>query len=620
MKIATAKDSGSGLFTVWDDNGTTSGIPIPSGVNTLLDQPDFVAWRRNSISRTYVLGGHTSNLVFTEHKRLLPMGILPPSNAWITSGVIAYNQVKVVPSTGPGLTGSVRFALRWLDSLHNRRSPLGGASEAQAFVNQGATLTGVPSAPYPLDPCVDKVQIWVSVDGGLFRLWATRDIGVSTLVITGSSTGEAYDTTLLFPKVTFGDIANDRLFAAGNLEHPDRVYISALGAPEEYQGLYIPTRNGEGVIGIKNIGGTIYVQCRTSCYYIQGFGATDITMKLLKGKIGGYGQKSIILLDDVAMIPTQRAWFRCDGTSMVPVGVGDWDDTWRKTVSDPARRPCYENGFGVADLVSGVVKFLPAAPGVDQDDDPAMIGFPTGAVNPYWIINMAGIIPDIGGQGQADLSFDNVNGATHTCAAMLFDPDATVGALYTGTTSGDILIENQVGNVDKVTIADVETAVPITFTVHTPHPTIEPAFSDEDASQVTDACVYFQCENLDATLGIYAGNQFAWQAGAPSTIAAPAPSTFLAPEVFSIPAGRKVPPAAGGFQNAYVPRDRFVVQSLQKSPGSCVSFRLSVTQSEDRASEAVLGSIHQRSEVVFYGWGFIAQAGDERRPFGVFVE
>lgn len=620
MKIATAKNGGAGLFTVWKDDGTTSSIPIPSGMNTIDATPDFVSWRRNSISRTYVLGGHTDNAVFTEYKRLLKMGIAPPSNPWIISGVIAYTQVKVVPSAGPGLTGSVRFALRWLDSLHNRRSPLGGASAAQPFVNQGATITGVPTGPYPADLCVDKVEVWVSVDGGLFRHWATRDVGVSTLVITGSATGEAYDTTLLFPKVMFGDIANDRLFAAGNLEHPDRVYISALGAPEEYQGLYIPTRNGEPVIGIKNIGGTIYVQCRTSCYYIQGFGATDITMKLLKGKIGGYGQKTIILLDDVALIPTQRAWFRCDGTSMVPIGIGEWDDTWRKTVSDPTRRPCYENGFGVADLVSGVVKFLPAQPGVDQDDDPAMIGFPTGAINPYWIINMAGIIPDIGGQGAADLSFDNVNGAIHTCAAMLFDPEATVGALYSGNDAGDILIENQVGNVDKVTVTGVETAVPITYMIHTAHPTIEPAFSDEDSSQVTDVCVFFQSENLTSTLGVYAGNEFAWQAGAPSTIAAPAPNTFLAPEVFAIPAGRLFPPVAGGFSNSYVPRDRYVVQSLQKSPGTCVSIRLTVTQSVDRSSEVTLGALHQRAEVVFYGWGFIAQPGNERRPLAVFVE
>jgi hypothetical protein len=617
MLIATALN---GILSVFNRAGSNVLIPLPDEVDTTVDNPDFVGWNRNRFVRTYIVGGHSNNLVFTEHKWALRMGIRAPSCPFVTPGPPAQNECGVVAAAAPGLTGSVRFAFRWLDTLHARRSPLSAASQAIPLANQGVTFSGVPDAPVPDDPCVDAIEVWASVDGGLFRHLATRDIGVPTFTVNEALTGEAYDTTQLFPKVAFGDMANDRFFAAGNLVHPDRVYISALGNPEEYQGLYIPTRNGEPVTGIKNIGGTIYVQCRTSCYYIQGFGASDITMKLLKGKIGGYGQKSIILLDDVALIPAQRAWFRCDGTSMVPTGGGVWDDTWRKTVADPNRRPCYEGGFGVADLVSGVVKFLPAHPTGSQNDDPDIIGFPSGAVNSYWIINIAGVVPDIGGQGQADLSFDNVNGGVHTCAAMLFDPDATIGELYTGTAEGDILLENQVGNVDKQTIASVETDIPITYIVHTPHPIIEPAFSDDDSSQVTDICVFFQCENLPATLGVYAGNEFAWQAGAPSTLAVPAPNTFLAPEVFTIPAGRKIPPAAGGFQNAYVPRDRFVVQSLQKSPGTCVSIRLTVTQTVDRASEVTLGSIHQRSEVVFYGWGFIAQPGQERRPLAVFVE
>lgn len=617
MKIATALSAAGfgslGTFTIWDDFANKELVPLPETVNTLITGPDFPSWRRGNFSRTYLLGGHTDNLVFTEHKWLLRIGINAPSAPFVTPGPPVENQVGVVAAAGGGLTGSCSFALRFLDSLHSRRSPLGAVSPAIVLAAQGATFANVPAVPCPVDPCVDKIEIYVSVDGGLYRHWATRDIGAPTFTVNETATGEAYTEDLLqYPKVAFGDMSTDRMFSAGDPRHPERVYVSGVGQPEEYAGLYIPTRNGEPVIGLKNIGGsTIYVQCPNSCYYIQGFGVGDLVMKTLKPRIGGFGQKTISQVDDIALIPTQRGWYRCDGTSMVPIGVGRWDDTWRKTVSGD-NRTSYEQGFAVTDYVSGVIKFIAPNPNEEASEIPAIIGFPTPWVNNYWVVNFAGLVPDLGGSGQADLSFDVGNGWKHSCAAMLYDPDAKIGALYTGNTVGDILIENQASRVDKADDGGGGvTEVPIQFILHTSHQIIGPVADQEDSFQTTDAWGIYQCENLDSTIGIYAGNEFAWQAGEENA------NNFKAPEEFVVPLGRSGP-ADTGISNSYVPRDKYLRPSLAKSTGSCVSIRLTVDQPTDLPAGGAT-TLTQRAEVVWTGWGFVAKPGTERRPLGFYT-
>ena len=51
-------------------------------------------------------------------------------------------------------------------------------------------------------------------------------------------------------------------------------------------------------------------------------------------------------------------------------------------------------------------------------------------MNDYWVV---------GFEGGSELTFDQVNGAAHTCAAMLFEPDAVIGDLYTGDADGSVL-------------------------------------------------------------------------------------------------------------------------------------------------------------------------------------
>lgn len=619
MKIATALSAAAfgsaGTFTVWDDFGNEENVQLPETVNTLNLGPDFPSWRRGNFTRTYILGGHTDNLVFTEHEWLLRIGINAPSGP-IVAAPATGNEVGIAASGAAGLTGECSVALRFLDSLHFRRSPLGAASPAITLANQGLTFTNLPLELVPNDPCVDSIEVWVSVDGGLFRHWATRDIGSATFTVNETATGEAYtDELAQYPKLKFGDMMNDRMFSAGDPRHPERVYVSQLGNPEEYGGLYIPTRNGEQVIALKNIGGsTIYVQCPNSCYYIQGFGASDLVMRVLKPKIGGFGQRSIAQVDDIALIPTQRGWYRCDGTSMVPIGVGEWDETWRRCVSNPTNRPTYEAGFSVTDYVSGVVKFYgsvqPEILGLPLEDEDGVQIFPY-----TWVVNIGGLVPEIGGNGLADLSFDTtVSAGGITCAAMLYEPGASVGALYSGDVDGNVYIENQARLTDKTGA----TAAATPCVIHTQHHIAGPVGEDQDAFTFTDLVAWYQCEYLASTLGVYSGNEFAWQ-GCQAAVQNLRGIGMTPSESFDIPAGYAEPPNT--VSAAYVPRDRVSKQSLAKSTGAAISIRVTVVLDSDDPQPVTdnANPVEQRSLFVFSGWGFVAKAGTDRRPFGQYI-
>lgn len=485
------------------------------------------------------------------------------------------------------------------------------------MANQGASFVGVPAAPVPADPCVDIIEIWASVDGDFYRHLADRDIGATSFVVNEDLTGEAYTAELTpWPKLAFGTLANDCLFAAGDPRHPERVYVSEVGFPEEYGGTYIPTRNGETVIGIKAVGSsTIYVQCPSSSYYIQGFGTGDLVMRSLKPHIGGLGQHTIALADDIALIPTQRGVFRFDGTSMVLIGE-DWDYTWRKNVIQYP--DLYQNGFAKVDLVKGIVKFhirtgVPVGGGVPVLSMPV-----TQYGSLYWVINLGGLIPEVGGSGRADLSFDqrgDVAGYNNrdTTAAMMWSGDGKIGNFYTADFLGNVMLENVERDIDfypagATPIPGVSPGGPITAVFHTQHHRVQEAPDQSDAWQYQDVWANYQCEYMQTLLEIFSGNDFAWQSSTP--------------EQFTIPSGRLqsgiqdplLPPIAASL----VPRDKYLVHPAS-SPGSCISVRLSVTQDAAIPSGGPLGgSLDQDSQFVWYGWGFVAIDGSEFRPPGFY--
>lgn len=592
-----------GGFSFFDEFGNIQTVEIP-GTPLAKDgaRPAFCTWKRGDKTRTYILGQIEENLMATEQKYLLRMNIQAPSGDWVNSGVPIENQVGIVAS-GTGLTGACIFYRRFVDSLHNRRSPLSGPSMTLNLVNQGVSITNAENGPEPADFGVDQMEIWVSQDGGLPRYLATRDIGAPAFLVNEDVTGEAEtDSMIPYPLLKFAVLANDALFAAGDPRFPNLLYVSFSGNPEEFTGITIPTRNGEAIIGLASIGGsTVYVQCQNSSYYVQGFDESDLVMRILEPNIGGLGHHLIGMVHDMAVVLTQLGWYLCTGTSLIPFAMDRLGNTWRKTVDyrTLGRSP---GGFVAMDYVSGTIKYLP-----DGELQPRIFGFPRSDSNDelfgstYWVIGVEGLSPDAG-PGDAPLSFDTRIGFD-TCAAMLTAPQQLIGDFYTGDVEGNVYIENVGGAVD----ADLA----IQFIVHGHQHQMGEIAEESDAFKVSKIWPIFQCERFDTSLKVYAGDDFAWQT--------------ISPKEFLIPAGilYKADPV-DLLQRLKVPRSQ-KIQSPEVA-GSCVSMRLSMLQDaaiviNGADEEFGDGSIRsQVAQIVVYGWGVAWLGGHENRPFAYYEE
>lgn len=593
-----------GQFSFFDEFGNITNVDVPGNVLSTGLRPSFSTWKRGDKTRTYILGQLQENLMATEHKYCLRMQINAPSGAWVNSALPIENQVGIVAS-GTGLTGACIFYRRFVDSLHARRSPLSGPSMTLNLVNQGVSITNAENGPQPSDFGVDQMEIWVSVDGGLPRYLATRDIGAPAFLVNEDITGEAEtDSMIPYPLLKYGVLANDALFAAGDPRFPNLLYVSFSGNPEEFTGITIPTRNGEAIIGLASIGGsTVYVQCQNSSYYVQGFDESDLVMRILEPNIGGLGHHLIGMVHDMAVVLTQLGWYLCTGTSLIPFAMDRFGNTWRKTVDyrTLGRSP---GGFVVMDYVSGVMKYLP-----DAGLTPNIFGFPIVDSTPapfssvYWVLGVEGLSPDAG-PGSAPLSFDARTGQADSAAAMLTAPGQLIGDFYTGAVDGKVYIENVAGEIDVT--------YPIQFIVHGHQHQMGEIAEESDAFKVSKVWPIFQCERFPVTLSVFAGDDFAWQA--------------ISPRTFTIPAGLIYnPDPVDPFQRSKVPRSQ-KIQSPEIA-GSCVSVRLALLQDSsipivDGLNELDDGSFvrAQNAQFVFYGWGVAWLGGHENRPFQYLIE
>jgi len=587
-----------GQLSFFDEFGNVVDLEVPGNVLSTGLRPSFSTWKRGDKTRTYILGQMQENIMATEQKYVLRMQIQAPSGPWVNSGSPIENQVGIVAS-GTGLTGECIFYRRFVDSLHNRRSPLSGPSMALTLANQGVSITNAEDGPTPADAGVDQIEIWVSQDGGLPRFLATRDIGAPAFLVNEDVTGEAEtDPMVPYPLLKYGVLANDALFAAGDPRFPNLLYVSFSGNPEEFTGITIPTRNGEAIIGLASIGGsTVYVQCQNSSYYVQGFDESDLIMKILEPNIGGLGHHLIGAVHDMALVLTQLGWYLCTGTSLIPFAMDRFGNTWRKTIDYRVlgRNP---GGFVVTDYVGGVIKYLP-----DDGLLPSIIGFPTidsnGGVfaSVYWVLGVEGLSPDAG-PGEAPLSFDATRN-TDTAAAMLTAPGQLIGSFYTGDFDGDVYIENVPGNIDG--------DYPIQFLWHGHQHQMGEIAEESDAFKVSKVWPLFQCERFPTILSVYAGNDFAWQT--------------VSPRTFTIPAGLLYNPVpADPLQRAKVPRSQRI-QSPEVS-GSCISIRLAMLQDSSILIDGTLNVLDdgsyilaQVAQFVMYGWGVAWLGGHENRPF-----
>lgn len=492
-----------GRLNVLDESGSFEAIAPPDNCVTLYDRPSYATWVRGSYTRTYIFGGNSANLVFTEHKKLLRLSIAAPTNP-IVSGSGTGNEIGIT-TTGTGLTGNYIFAIRWRDSIHGRRSPLSAPSPTLALVNQNVALNNLPLGPTPTDSGVDVLEVWASQDGGLFRHLASRDIGATSITIYETVAGEAETSDLqAFPLCKYGRIYHDQLVMAGDARHPDRVYFSIIGSPEEYEGLWIATRNGEPVIGLYVIRDILIVQCHNSHYYVQGFDASDITMNTLEPFIGGLGHHTVVLLDRYAIFPARTGWYLCNGTSITLISQKfsiTWaeEEHWIKYNTGPG-----QDGWCMHDIEDKLIKYkAPRGSVLSPRLGLQSVNGYTAQNNIIWVLDYSGLVDSNGG---IELMFDTADGTAELepTASAIYEAKDGTRKLYTGHANGKIGQDNVHGMNDL--------NHNFAYCWQTPHVEIAQPGDDADCASVVKSWLHVSNEDVDLEWTIYAGNGYDWQA------------------------------------------------------------------------------------------------------------
>lgn len=549
----------SGKLFVFDLASSTE-MPLPDNLTITRGRASFASWVRGEITRKYICGAASDNLVFTENKAVYRLGIQAPTGALTNTAAPVNSQIGYQASGAAGITGSVIPYLRFFDRKNGRRSPLSGPGAAITLTNQGLSFSAVPSGPNRSDTGVSHVEVWVSVDGGLPRFYYRRDIGVSSFSGNPTTLGEAETEDIAeLPVCSMNAIYHDRHVMAGDGSNPDRVYFSNQEDPETYGGLYLSTRNGEPVIGLAVVRDVLIIQCPTIHYYVQGYDETDLTMNVLEPYIGGLGHHTITYWNDVAVIPGTLGWYLCTGVSMQPIGDGIFDETWRKSILENDYRT---NSWATTDMNSGLVKLNIRNQGV------SIYGFPT-SVYTEWVLDL---------RGGVNLMFDTC-AFDRSAGATLANPGYYTPQLYSAGADGRIYLENvQYARDGSSNIEHV---------IHTPHKVVVEPIDPADCVRFVKGWAIVSNEFAAITVGVYAGNEYAWRQVAPSdSIAMPA---------------QLVEQTVGASSYYYVANDR-KLQPLNKCSGSAVSMRITCTN-EGQSPPVELASKPAYGAFFFKGWG-----------------
>lgn len=470
---------------------------LPSGVNAVRQLPSFAIFNDAAKSRLYATGGWTDNLLFTEDLRLRRLTIPAPTNELIGGGT--GNQVAVALAAGPGITSTVIPYIRWVDSIHGRRSPLSGPGPTLSPANQQIAYSNLPTtAPEG----VTDIEFWEGRDGNSPRYVATRNLGCTsfTHAVPTLSLGEAETTSFTrFPRCKMNAIWHDRHVLAGDDRYPNRIYFSELNEPERYAGFFLRTRKGERVVALISTRDHLIVCGAHSMYLVTGYTEDDIAMEILEPRIGCLNHQAVAHPHGQTIIPSQKQPYLLVGTSLHPIGK-DYQDTWRREIRD--HRLDYEEAFAVDDPGESVYMLFVGSHSLAID--PRAI---PQTLRAQWVLDYQPLlVEEGGGYGQPNLSID-AQVRTYTAAAVLDVPGGRGGHLFLGANDGHIRWGNVTSNHD-----DDGDAFGKTWVIRTGH-----YYWDEEGGDPTDGWLYpafwnfMQSEERPYSINLYLGDEQARQ-------------------------------------------------------------------------------------------------------------
>jgi len=394
-------------------------ITFPPGVNTVslnTVRPNAVNYK----NRCYMWGGWTDNMVTDEFYRMSRNGIQPPSLV-----------PTLAAGAGPGPTGNAIVAITFFDEKTQERSALSGQSSGVALANQSRVVGNIPTTSS--DPRVSHVEVWVSMDGALFRLSVRRQLGVSSITenIATLALGAAFPTTFQrFPFCTFGAVYHDRIVMAGNAQHPDTLYVSGIGLPEHYEGLSFATRNGEPITGLIVSRDICLVGTPRAIYQLHGYLDTDMTLTLLEAEIGMTNHYGATLILGNAWFHNDRGVFMYNGNfhNMTRNRQQEWQARFAKYQSK------FEGAFAIHDPNEYTYQLI-TSPFVLGDNKvfeiPENINGVVSIATIVWVANYAKSVPEINGTFDTpDWSFDAMNKQVASAALLAQPGGKRVDAVY----------------------------------------------------------------------------------------------------------------------------------------------------------------------------------------------
>lgn len=392
-------------------SATKTQITLPTGVGCTNLRPCFVPY----IDRVLILGQFNPGVVIDKDMNAYCLGIAPPE------------QTATLTASGTGIDGEAIGYLTWRQKTPNgaifHESGPSKPTDTVTLTNEGRSWANLPTGSS--NTRATHIVGWVSMSGADPRFCWEREIGTTSVteaVPTLSLGAVLIEDAGVPPYVMFGETYHERTFYAGDPAHPERIWYSAIGAPENVApNNYINTVGREPVTGIKKVGDELCIFSYTAMDILTGFDESDFTVRRASSAIGCVSHHAIRNIYDRLWFPSVSGVYVYDGSfKFMSDDVREWwaDDF----ASDPG---AYENSWAEHDVAKhGYLLNYARTSGTDR----------------WWIYYLP-CEPSLGGNESQPWWFRDKRNRTDSCSGLLLE-DQTNYSLVVGSTDGKLRLEN----------------------------------------------------------------------------------------------------------------------------------------------------------------------------------
>ncbi len=413
-------------------------IPLPAGVQVMDARPSWDKYEDVFLG----VGGWTENMILTAGWDFWTQGIRAPVT--IATASLA---------GGPGVTADVIVYLAWAEYKGDKfveRSALSAPSTTLSAANQKIAIASFPT---PTNPRVSHVEVWLSYDGSLPRLAATRQIGIASLTFAPSvgDLGEAFTEAFdLFPRCRFNVAWHDRQVMAGNDADPTAIYLSLIGEPERFSLLQLNTKSRQKITGLAVVHDMLLVFCGRATERVLGYTEDDLSIEIAEPQIGALNHHSIVNVQGNLWVPNHLGIHMVTGTAWFPMMKDVWS-AWVDQLKD--NESTYQKAWAYHDPVSQVFKLYVGNAAAEGQGFPGLVAQVPAilggrGLNAFWVADYKPVVPQLGGEmSQPNWSYDT-SYRSYDCGAAMAKPGSSRVDTFLGACDGGIYRENEADDGD----------------------------------------------------------------------------------------------------------------------------------------------------------------------------